>query len=187
MKFQAADGSGEDGKSFLKLKDKESVKGVFRGDPYEFKKHWKDNRPLMCTGPGCPLCASDPKKPSFKFRLNILVNENGQYVSKIFEQGWTVYCQLKDLNADYPLENTVVKITRSGSGVNDTSYSILPAPGGAVTPALEATLSKVPLQVLTQNEDHSQTEHAPAPGPLAANPPVADQQPNFEDLGDLPF
>lgn len=152
MQFKSGEGQGDGGKAFIKLKDKESIQGVFRGDPHEFKNHWKENRTMLCQGTGCPICATDDKKPSFRFRLNLLVKEADKYVSKIFEQGWTVYLQLKDLHAIYPLDKTVVKITRSGSGVSDTHYSILPLPNGAITPQAEAILAKVPLQILTHDE-----------------------------------
>lgn len=183
MQFLAAqNGGGEDSKSFLKLKDKESVRGVFRGDPYDFKKHWTGTRSEVCLGQGCALCAADPgKKPSFRFRINILVkDEKGAYVSKIFEQGWTVYLQLADLHKVYPLDKTVMRITRSGSGQNDTHYSILPEPRGDVTPQMEALFSKVPLQVLHHGGDVTPS-HQPEqpPHPVDSEPPFIEE--------DLPF
>lgn len=148
MKFQEGGGGSEEGKTFFKLKDKESAKVVFRGDPYEYKQHWINQRGVICVGSEqCPHCKAG-NKPGFRFRINLLMNENGVFVSKIWEQGWTVYNQLKDIHADYDLEKTIVKVARSGSGQNDTSYSILPIPNGAVSMELNQKLSQVPLQVL---------------------------------------
>lgn len=184
MQFPAAQNAGgEDSKSFLKLKDKESVRGVFRGDPVDFKQHWiTGTRPILCTGPGCPTCAADPtKKPSFRFRINILVkDEKGGYISKIFEQGWTVYLQLADLHKVYPLDQTVMRITRSGSGQNDTHYSILPEPRGEVTPQMEAILAKVPLQVLQHTSQPSEPSEEPP------HPVETQSEPTFLEQ-DLPF
>lgn len=147
MKFEEGSGVGaEDGKNYIKLKDGESVKGVFRGAPVTLKKHWINKKPFDCDGDSCQYCAAGDKA-GFRFKLNLLMRdqETGQFVARIFEQGWTVYLQLKDLNEEYPLEKTIVNITRRGSGMNDTTYTILPAKEGAVNATLDATLSKIQL------------------------------------------
>ncbi len=160
MKFKSS-GGGAGGKDFLKLGAGASVKGVFRGDVHEFKQHWVAQRSSLCPEDAtCELCKEGTSKAQFRFRLNVLINENGAYVAKIFEQGWTVYCQLRDMHAsDYNLEKTIVKITRNGEGKN-TTYTIMPLPGtmGTVNAAMEKQLGAVPLIALTDTPAETEEE-----------------------------
>lgn len=123
MKFQE---EGEGGNpNLVKLKDKGAIYGVMRGELFEFRQHWPtgQTRPSMCTGEGCPLCAQQ-SKASFRFRANILVQENKVWVAKMLEMGWKVYSQLREINKDNALENSLLKITRVGSSQNDTNYFV---------------------------------------------------------------
>lgn len=103
--------------SFLKLKDKESVYGVFRGDLYEFFSLWEAGKskvvPEGTAGAG------------FRFRVNFVTKVGNQYLAKIFENGATVYQDLKALHDEYGLEEIVIKMTRNGVGL-ETSYSLMP-------------------------------------------------------------
>jgi hypothetical protein len=146
MKFEG--NSSVDSSNFMKLKDGESVRGVFSGEPHEFKQHWENGRSSLCTGAqSCPGCGPGKEPASFRFLLNFITQENGAYVAKVWEQGWKVYKQLRALNEDYQLDKTVVKITRTGSKMNDTNYAVIPLPGesGVVTPALQDKLKQVKL------------------------------------------
>jgi hypothetical protein len=148
MKFAAA--QNINGKNFIRLKAGESVRGVFRGEPFDFKQHWVNNRGQMCPGDGCALCA-EGKKPSFRFRINFIINDNGAYVAKVFEQGWTVYETMKNLHeSEYNLDLHQMKITRHGSGQNDTTYSIIPVPNGTIDEAKEKVLSSIKLHELRE-------------------------------------
>lgn len=166
MKFNASGGSenGIDSKNFIRLKnDKQSVVGVFRGDPFDYKTHWISNRTQTCKGSNCSYCANG-NKPQFKFLVNFVIYENNQYMVKIFEQGWTVYESMKALNEDFDLEKTIVKITRRGTGRDNTTYSILPIPGNPrLTPERErmiAALSLYDLKELIYPENPNQkNEH----------------------------
>lgn len=147
MKFTAEAGS-MDSKNYLRLKDKESAKGLFVGEPYHFRVHWVTNKTVLCSEDN--QCANCNKgiKGSFRFRISFIVKEGANYVAKIFEQGWTVYEALQHLNGDYDLEKHLVKISRSGSGPSDTSYAIIPLPDGKVTPPLAAKLALIKLHDL---------------------------------------
>lgn len=152
MKFKDNVESGADSKHFLKLKNhKDSAVGVFCGDPFEFKQHWMGNRSQVCVGNGCDLCAKG-NRPSFRFRVNFVIKENNIPVSKIWEQGSTVYGQLRVLNEQYPLEKNFMKITRNGTTKDDTSYSILPIPNGAVNAEQKKMLGSVQLHDLQNFE-----------------------------------
>lgn len=157
---------GVDSKHLIRLKDGESISGVFRGEPYDFRQHWIDNRPQFCSGVSCPECEKKLRS-SFTFRLNLVVFEKGIFVAKIFEQRSTVYKQLKNLHrSGYDLTKTVVTITRFGKSKDDTTYSILPTPNKTFTPQLEAALAKVELHDLAKvdqmvNQPSNEPEQAP--------------------------
>lgn len=161
MQFVKSDGIG--GNNFIKLKDGESVKGVFRGDLHHFHQHWEGNKALRCLGKEtCPSC-KEGKKALFRFRLNLVVNENGAYTAKIFEQGWTVHEALRALHeGDYNLEQHLMKITRYGTGT-DTSYAIIPVPNGSLTEDKIKAIAAVPLHSLdgSQKEEQEVSENVP--------------------------
>lgn len=140
MQFPAETNSGN--KNFLKLKNGETVTGIFRGQPYDFRIHWKEGRSMPCAS-FCELCKKGDK-PSFRFRINFIINENNVYTAKLFEQGKKVYEMMKNLNQDYDLEKTIVKISRTGEKTS-TVYSILPIPNGTISPQMEQTISQVKL------------------------------------------
>jgi hypothetical protein len=148
MQFREDNSGGVSSESFLKLKDKDTVTGVFRGEPYDFMQHWVGNRSTPCTeDKSCPHC-KDGNKPSFRFRINFIVKAEGAYKAMIFEQGWTVYTDLRALNKDYSLEKYAMKITRSGTTKNDTKYTILPVPKGELNDAALKALAGVTLNDL---------------------------------------
>lgn len=145
---------------FVKLDSGDSIIGVFRGEPYDYRQHWIGNRSETCmggsSGDQCKHCAKG-ERTSFKFRINFMVKEGAGYSAKIFEQGRRVYDSLKGLHADYDLEQTVVKITRQGSGQKDTTYTVLPVPKGALSKEAQDALSKIKLHDLVNPiEEHSE-------------------------------
>jgi hypothetical protein len=148
MKFRdnlPEQGSGS--KNFLKLKDRESVTGVFCGDIREFFGIWENSK-MTEVPEGTP-------KAGFRFRVNFVVKEGSNYIPKIFENGVSVYRQLAELNEEYPLEETVVKITRNGTGT-DTTYSILPMPPKMqMTKEAKEYLKKLELLPLESRESSS--------------------------------
>ena len=160
MKFNANGGGGSDPNA-IKLKAGGWVQGVLRGEPLEFEQAFK----------------SDPK-PKFRFKLNMVVVENGQLTARILEGGWSIYVQLKALSeSDWDLEKTFVKVSREGSGPTDTKYTVTPSPK-LPTPEQLAKIAAVPLLKLV------------APGAQGAPQPPAesgwDQTPPPADE-DIPF
>jgi len=119
-------------KNFLKLKDKESVSGIFKGDLHEYFIVWENGKSREVPE-GTP-------KAGFRFRVNFVMKEGSTYSPKIFENGPGVYAQLKELHDEYGLDSIVVKITRNGTGL-DTTYSILPL--------LKQTLSKEAVEFIS--------------------------------------
>lgn len=144
-------------KNFLKLKDKESVSGIFMGDLHEFFVLWEGGKSRVVPE-GTP-------EAKFRFRVNFVAKEGAVYVPKIFEQGLTVYRQLAELNQEYGLDQIVVKVTRNGTGT-DTTYSLLPLLKQTITKEVMAHLKALELL------------------PLESKPA---QSSSAESSGDIPF
>lgn len=154
--------------NFVKLKDKESITGIFRGEIHEFFVKWVDGKSIEVPegSPGS----------KFRFRINFVVKEGASYVPKIFEQGQIVYEQLAQFHEEYPLETTVFKITRNGEKL-DTTYTLMPL-RQAVTPETDAVLRQVKLNPLA-----SKPSNAPPP---MDDPPEFQDEP-MPDSEELPF
>jgi hypothetical protein len=142
--------------NFLKIESGQTIKGILRGELFDYEQHWSMNRGEPCKGPSCLLCEEGHKK-TFRFRANILINEGGIYTCKIFEQGGPVYDFLKGLSEEYDLEKTVLKITRTGEKLQ-TKYSIMPVPGVVD----DAKFKDIPLHDLTKFEKSETEENAEA-------------------------
>jgi hypothetical protein len=162
MKFpERSDGKG---KHIVKLKPEESITGIFLGEIHSFNQHWDNKKSYTCTGSGsCSYC-QDGQKSSYRFQLNFITKENAVYVAKIFEHGWKVMQQLEELNKDYPLELTWVKITRRGNGT-DTTYAILPIKDFLLTSSQKKELEKVQLHVLDNSGNGMETRQTIADEP----------------------
>jgi hypothetical protein len=109
-----AEGKGQGAKNFIKLKDGESVVGVFRGEPYVFYRVFQENTEYDSWAEG----------RNFRFRINFVVNDGTDYSSKIFEGGSRLRDELISCSDEYGLDS-VYKITRKGTGKEGTSYKIL--------------------------------------------------------------
>lgn len=126
---------------FIKLKDGDAVKGIVTGDECIYYKKWVDGKTVDCS--------PEDEGSSFRFMVNMLVNEEGTYKAKILDQGRKVYEALRDLSTDgYELDRTVIKISRAGSGLNDTRYTILPVPNGVLNDTQLEELSSIELHKL---------------------------------------
>lgn len=109
--------------NFIKLKDGESVAGVCRGEIEDGFAVW-ENRVKTMVPEGTPGAR-------FNFRVNFIVKEGTSYVAKVLEGGIQIYKQLAELDEKgWNLEETVVIVSRTGSGQNDTEYTVTAAPPG---------------------------------------------------------
>lgn len=142
---------GLSSKNFIRLKDGETVMCLFQGEPHDFKQHWDGNKSRLCTGEGCIDC-SKGIKASFRFRINVVVSENGVLTAKIFEQGATVYKNLRTIHANYDLSKNFMSITRTGSDRQNTAYMILPHKSGTISSDVAARLQSVVLHDLKNFE-----------------------------------
>lgn len=172
MKFRA---KSEDSRNFIKLKADESVTGVFRGDPFDYRIHWlqKEQRSVLCEGKECPVCQLGDKS-KFRFRVNFVVREGEGYLAKVLEQGWTSYQAMINLQeSGYDLEKQVIVITRRGTGLN-TSYTIIPSPKGQLNLEQQGKIAVVKLNDLghiTDEEKEPAEIPSQDPGPTDADIP----------------
>lgn len=132
---------------YVKLNDGESIVGLLRGEPYEYEDHFKKGHCMRKYGDECQHCNKGEVK-SFKFKANFITKENGALVCKILNNGWGVYKLLSQLNKEYSLDKTFIKITRHGTG-QATNYTIIPAKDGAVTEEQERAISQIELHDLS--------------------------------------
>lgn len=120
------------GGKFLKIGDGESVVGILRGTVLDYYVIWNPDKTSTIVPEGTP-------KAKFRFKVNFVTwDQEGNLEAKILEQGSTVYKALKELSQDYDLEKTAIKIKRTGSGQNNTEYSIVPLPKPPSEKMLEA-------------------------------------------------
>lgn len=133
----------ENGGVFLKFKDGDSKVGVFKGDVHEFFQVWEGGKSLVVS----------PDHPNAKsrFRWNFVSKEDGELKARIFDFGLMVYNQLAEIQDDYDLSTTALKITRRGTGT-DTTYIVIPAKEQPNADQLK-NIGAVPLQIL----EHKQT------------------------------
>lgn len=146
MKFSKAPKTGDSsGGEFLKLKDGESVSGVFRGEPHEFYSRYNPNNNTSS------LVEENDHGARFRFRLNFVTRdkETKDFKALIWEQGPTVYNLLKELNEEYgDLSTKVLKIKRKGEKL-ETEYVIIPDGKANFNDVVRKAVEQVPLHDLT--------------------------------------
>lgn len=132
---------------FVKLKDGEEIIGVFRGEPYCFRQIFKDQTEY-------PVDAF-LKGASFKFKIAFITKDEGKYVAKIFQGSKRVSETLLDAKNEYGLDCTF-KVKRTGSGKDDTRYSILFK--AKLSPAELKEINSIELPSLQRPEEGTEEE-----------------------------
>lgn len=164
--------------NYLKLKDKEMVVGVFKGQPYEYYQHWigdRTGKSVPCeksSDKSCPHCAKTVKR-QFRFKVNFVqfTDYDGKpsLSPKIFQGSAKTYNLLKQLNThNYDLAKSFSTITRTGTE-QSTDYIIAQHKKGAVNSDWESKLNAITL-------------HNLAPEGLQKVP-----ESSFNNADDLPF
>lgn len=147
MKFKPREENqgSKEGSLFVRPDGEKPLVGVLRGDLYDFFAHGFGKQTLVCTGKSqCEACRAGDKG-KFKFRVNFLVEHNGELSPRILELGRTVYDALRDLqDSGYDLESHLVSISKKGSGMN-TEYTVVPVPRGELKAAELKKLESVKL------------------------------------------
>lgn len=121
MKFTRRAGPTSEGISaanYLKIGDGQSVTGVPRGEIYEFYQKWPQG--------GMKETFDKPTQgASSRFKINLVIQEDGKFVAKVFEFGPRVYNQFADISDELDLEKTKIKISRRGAG-KSTEWNVFP-------------------------------------------------------------
>jgi len=163
------------GDKFLKLKDGESVVGVFRGEIYEFHTKWINNKSI-------PASPDDPEAKT-RFRANIIVPVNGKPVAKIFEFSYPVFEQMAMINK---IKGDITKvkthIARMGEGTS-TKYMLMVADEPVNLKAIQG----IELHILNKNQAPEIPSAEPPPGWSDFPPPQEDHDGDFDTMPEIPF
>lgn len=164
-KFPPRQNSGSDGPSnYLKIKDGSSVSGILMGEMYSY---WQ-------TGFGQTAKLVGVGEGKERFRHNMAVKENDEYVMRVWEFGPKIYDILSALDeAGWDLNNTVITISRVGSTKENTKYTV--TPNKKEPPA--ATMKAIAGLELNKLEHRLPSEKQE----------LKNYVPSDEDGGDLPF
>lgn len=121
MKFTkraAPNSEGTSSANYLKVLDGQSVTGVPRGEIFEFYQKWPQG--------GMKETFDKPTMgASSRFKINVVVHEDGKFIAKVFEFGPRVYGQFANIAEELEITKTKIKISRRGS-MKNTEWTIIP-------------------------------------------------------------
>lgn len=137
------------GGSYIKLADGEQVMGILQGEVKTAYVKWTEDKKKVEVEPGT-------EGARFTFSVNLVtMDKDLNLVPKILEHGAKMYKELKSLSEEYDLSQTIIKIKRTGSTMNNTVYSILPLPK---PPSAETLKKLVTLQLLPLEQADAKAE-----------------------------
>lgn len=117
-KREKREGSGK----FLSLKDGDSIKGLFRGEPSFYSVVWENGKSRECD--------PNEKGARDRFRINFVYRENGAMTCKVLNFPASLADTLEAYDREYEgLHKLIVSIKRTGMG-KETRYQIFPAKEG---------------------------------------------------------
>lgn len=116
-KRAASTSEGISAANYLKLSDGQSVTGVARGEIYKFYQRWPQ-------GGQKEVFSVPTSGASLRYKINVVVPENGGFSAKVFEFGNKVYDQFAEIAENFEIENVKIKISRKGSG-KSTDWFVL--------------------------------------------------------------
>lgn len=120
MKFEFIDkqSDGGNGGAFLKLDTGESVNAILRGEPYKYYQIWPQG--------GTKQVFSEPTAGAqMRFKVNVIVHEDGQFVAKIWDFPAMTSNMLYEIQQEVDLEKTKLKLSRTGTG-KKKAWMIIP-------------------------------------------------------------
>ena len=134
---------------FINIEPGKHVQCFIAGDPVYFRKHWIQaiQKVRFHKETDCTFCKDYPdSKPSFKFRVNLIIIENGAKLAKVWEGGWQVHEDILALHdAGVDLERTPVQISARKSG-GKVKTTIIPLMDKRLPDAHVAELKKIELK-----------------------------------------
>jgi hypothetical protein len=166
MKFteEPTQSSGGGKSMFLKIADGESVYCVLRGDIKVSYSRW--------TGTTYEPAKKGEQGASMRFKVNAIVAEDKKPVAKILEGGGHLYFDLKNINEEFPLETTMIKITRTGVKQNTRFTVSVAGPKAQPDEKTMKAIEAVKLHPLESTK--GQTD-------------VGNDLPSFDDNDEIPF
>lgn len=137
-KRAAPTGEGIGAANYLKVEENTSITCVPRGEVFEFYQKWPKG--------GVKEVFAEPVPGSGRrYKINVVLQEEGKFVAKVFEFGPRVYDQFADIAEDLKITETKIKISKRGSGKN-TQWSVIPL--GAADPKALKAIAEVALHEL---------------------------------------
>ena len=122
---------------FTKLEAGKTVRLHLLGAEPDVKfQHWKDNKAHPCTAPDCQFCLEAVKR-SARFSIKVYNMDNKRV--EFLESGVAVFGQINAIREalDGSLSAVDLKISRTGSGLNDTKYMVVNVPTAFVPEMVE--------------------------------------------------
>lgn len=138
MSWEALRNAKGDGGNFIKLKDGNSIEGIFRGEPHVFYQKFGDRTEHKERG-------TKEEGRSFRFKMSMIVKEDDQYVSKIMAGGFYLATSIDDQITENGIDS-IYKVKRMGSGPQDTRYAVVFKK--ALTEDQVKTISEIPVKEL---------------------------------------
>lgn len=124
-------------KDYLKIKDGEFIDIVIMGEPYTYYGKYQDKTEYKTKVPDS----------SFKFKLQVVVKQDGAYVGKILNGGFFLISDIKE-NIDENGVDSIYRIKRKGTGTDSRYFVIFKT---KVPEEQMKSLKDVPLPALTSN------------------------------------
>lgn len=163
MKFTEEPSGGSGGASkYLRLSDGDVVYCILKGEIKTSYQKW--------TGSTYEPAKKGEQGASLRFKVNAVVFEDKKPVAKILEGGGHLYFDLKNINEEFPLETTMIKITRTGVKQN-TRFTVSVA--GPKAQPDEKTMKTIEQLELHSLESKAQVQTTDVP--------------SFDDSDDVPF
>lgn len=130
-------GGSKDKIPFTSFPEGTTIIRILDAEPHSYWNHWlpKQNMGSTCMGKGCPICdviaqskANKVKAPYTSIRRHgIRVWNYSTQQMEIMAQGNTFFQDLLVLHKNVgDITSYNIKVVRSGSGMNDTKYTLLP-------------------------------------------------------------
>lgn len=173
---------------FIKIEPNETIRLLIlatdKTDWVFFKKDFES----MKTYPATEVVPGDNVK--WRFRVNVVPAEAGKEPqAKIFEHGAMVYEQLFDLSKEYDLSQTVIAITRTGSGLR-TTYKIMPAAKQPSAEMLTRLRNLQKREIHPDKDKEYESDGTITPNEQASEdppPPTEQFAPTSENFDEIPF
>lgn len=181
IKLREHQKSSGGGNLYVKIGDGESLTVVPRGEIFGFRVNWDG-------GKAVEIPEANPANFN-RFKMNVIVSDNGVYSARIWEFGIVIYNQLAAYSEEMDLTKTKIKVSRKGLS-KATEWLLIPL--GPVKSTEIVNIESVKLNILgSRAENDYQYDRTPYNNREADSLPPEDIPYFGDDPGiteeDLPF